>query len=41
MTIAGPTIPRVSIQEALRPALPLILGGHEYDDQVLDLKRTD
>ena len=36
-----PTEQIVSIQETLRPALPLILGCHEYHEQVAHLKRTD
>ena len=36
-----PTEQIVSIQETLRPALPLILGCHEYHEQVVHLKRTD
>lgn len=33
--------PIVTIQQTLRPALPLILGCHEYHEQVVHLKRTD
>lgn len=36
-----PTSPIVTIQETLRPALPLILGCHEYQEEVLLLKRID
>lgn len=36
-----PTEQIVSIQETLRPALPLILGCHEYHEQVAHLKRTN
>ena len=38
---ALPSQPIVSIQQTLRPALPLILGCHEYHEQVVHLKRTD
>lgn len=36
-----PSHPIVSIQQTLRPALPLILGCHEYHEQVLQLERTN
>jgi hypothetical protein len=37
----SPTLPNVTIQRSLRPALPLILGCKEYQEEALILERID